>query len=241
MNWKRLCAMVPDIVYPVRPGDKNDELRFSLRCLEANYPNHGQVWIVGSKPSWLINVQFIKGNEGKTEAANVYHNILKAVVNTDVSTQLVLMNDDFFITQPVDEIPVLYRGTLKAHLKLNSVARAPNNRWAQSLRTTQLMLQTLGFLTPISYELHVPMPVDRELMAETLGRFTHITPDIPPQWRSLYGNINHIGGQEAPDCKAYGGREISKPFHSTNDASWRHYIRTFTNAYPQPSRYEKRD
>lgn len=232
--------MVPDIVYPVRPGDKNDELRWSLRCLEVNFPNHGQVWVVGHLPSWCINVQHIHGNTGKTEGANVYTNILKAVQNTDMATQLVLMNDDFFITKPINEIPVLYRGPLQAHLKLNSVARQPNNRWAKSLRTTLIVLQAVGFPDPMSYELHVPMPVDRQAMADTLSRFTSITPSEPPQWRSLYGNINHIGGEEFPDCKAYGERAIGTPFHSTNDTSWRHFRTKFAAQYPKPSRYEKK-
>lgn len=233
--------MTFDIVYPVRPGEKNEELRYSLRCLQANYPHHGQVWIVGHKPSWLINVQHIKGNLHKTGEANVYHNILTAMQNTDIADDVIIMNDDFFITTPMAEIPVCYRGLLKAHLKLNSVARQPNNKWATSLRTTLIVLQALGFESPTSYELHVPLPVKRQAMADTLARFTVITPDVPPQWRSLYGNVNHIGGEEFPDCKAYGLREIGKPFHSTNDTSWRHFQRTFASAYPKASPYEKRD
>lgn len=233
--------MVADVIYPVRPGDKNDELKFSLRCLEANYPDHGQVWIVGHKPSWLINVQHIKGNDRKTPEANVYTNVMYATVCDDVAPQALIMNDDFFITKPVSEIPPLYRGTLKSHLRLNSVARAQNSKWAKSLATTRIVLQALGFIEPISYELHVPMMVDRQKMGETLERFKHITPDVPPQWRSLYGNVNEIGGEEFPDCKAYGLRDISKPFHSVSPTSWRHYLKKFSSLYPKPSRYEKRD
>lgn len=27
-----------DVIYPVRPGDDNEELRYSLRSLAANFP-----------------------------------------------------------------------------------------------------------------------------------------------------------------------------------------------------------
>lgn len=232
--------MLADIVYPVRDGDRNEELRFSLRSLEVNYPSHGQVWIVGFKPSWLINVQHIPGNGGRTENANVYHNILRAMQNTDVAENVIMMNDDFFITTPMTEIPVLFRGTLRAHLKLNSVARQPNNKWAQSLRTTRIVLQALGFIEPLSYELHVPLPVRRQAMAETLARFTHITPEAPPQWRSLYGNINQIGGTVGVDCKTYSSAAMRVPYHSTTDSSFKYYRTKFMEMFPRPSRYEKK-
>jgi hypothetical protein len=92
---------------------------------------------------------------------------------------------------------------------------------------------------PISYELHQPMLVNRQAMADTLDRFTHITKDAPPQWRSLYGNINDIGGELRGDVKVYGAGQIRKPFHSTDDNSWRHYRNTFATMFPEPSNYEK--
>ncbi len=42
----------PDVVYVVRPGDKNEELRYSIRSVIANLP-HRKVWIAGYKPTWL--------------------------------------------------------------------------------------------------------------------------------------------------------------------------------------------
>jgi hypothetical protein len=230
--------MLTDVVYPVRDGDANDELRWSLRCLEANYP-HGQVWVVGYKPNWLINVQFIKGNLSRHAGANVYHNVLKAAQCRDISSEFVVMNDDFFITKPLDEIPILYRSTLREHLRLPSLMRSQSTPWTRSIRTTLIALQALGYIDPISYELHVPMHANREAMADTLSRFTHITPDAPPQWRSLYGNINAIGGEVGGDCKVYGAQKVRSPFHSTTDGSFRHYRSFFLQHYPKPSRYEK--
>ena len=41
----------PDIVYFVKPSEDNDELKYSLRSLKNL--NHGQVYLVGYRPSWV--------------------------------------------------------------------------------------------------------------------------------------------------------------------------------------------
>lgn len=40
-----------DLVWIVKPGDGNEELRWSLRSAVAHVP-HERVWIVGSRPGW---------------------------------------------------------------------------------------------------------------------------------------------------------------------------------------------
>ncbi|WP_094359937.1 hypothetical protein [Mycobacterium marinum] len=232
-----------DIVYPVRPGDDNDELRYSLRTLEANYP-HGQIWIVGHQPNWLTNINHIPGNRHPYRQGNIYHNILTACRHPDTPQQFAIFNDDFFITEPIIEIPTVYRGTLTDHIELPRLKNNPTGWWAQSLRTTLVCLQASPDcptrLNPISYELHVPFIINKQAMAQTLQRFTHIAPENPPQWRSLYGNLNNIGGYQHPDCKMSRPGEIRTPFHSTDDASWRrHYATHFKAKYPNPSKYEK--
>lgn len=228
-----------DIVYPCRPGDRNEELRYSLRCLEQHFPQHGTIWIVGHKPTWLTGVEFIPGNTGPTSQANVYRNIQAACEHPDLPDEFLIFNDDFLATAPITNIDVHYRGLLRDHLALPRVRRNPDNWWAQSLRTTLICLQANGIEDPLSYELHVPLPVNKHAMAETLARFAAVTPKNPPQWRSLYGNMNRIGGTQAKDCKAYKPGTIHTPWHSTDDASWRHFRKHFTQTFPEPSRYEK--
>lgn len=230
-----------DVVYPIRRGDNNPELRWSLRCLEANYP-HAQVWIVGHKPAWLTGINHIRGgNKQPSSAANVYHNILIACTHPDTPDQLVVMNDDFFITQPLTDIPITYRGPLKEHLQLPRVTQAPNSWWSKSLRTTLIVLQALGHRDPLSYELHNPLPVDKAAMAETLQWAVRqdITPDNPPQWRTLYGVLNNIGGRQSKDCKAIRGTGVGKPFHSTDDKGWTRFHSYFGHTYPTPCKYEQ--
>jgi hypothetical protein len=49
---------LPDVVYVVRPGNRNEELRYSLRSIAAHLP-HRRVWLAGFCPSWVRNISFI--------------------------------------------------------------------------------------------------------------------------------------------------------------------------------------
>lgn len=220
-----------DIVYPVRAGDNNPELKYSLRSLEANYP-HATVWIVGYKPPWVTNVEFIPGNQ-RALRANIYFNLLAACEHPGVGDDIVVFNDDFYITQPVGEIPTYYRGTLQAHI---DKVRRPGHWWTESLITTQQCFTG----TPLSYELHTPFVASKQLMRETLEQFADVQPINPPQWRTLYGNLHAIGGTPHPDPKALQRGPLNTPFHSTDDGSFlRHYRRPLHDLFPEPSRYER--
>lgn len=231
--------MALDILYPVRPGDDNDELRWSLRTVERNYP-HGQIWVVGHRPPWLQGVNFIPGNSRPYRQANLYHNILAACEHPDTPQQMVVFNDDFFITEPVQRPQVYYRGSLREHLGLPRIRGNPYGWWATSLQITNQVLLEQGSRSPLSYELHVPLPIDTVEMADTLRRFAHVSPENPPQWRTLYGNLHHLPGVRRGDCKVTYPGEVQAPYHSTSDRSWRaHFASIFQDLYPDPSRYER--
>lgn len=226
------------VLIPVRPGDRNEELRFALRSIAANLP-HDEVWIVGHKPNWLTNVEFIAGNTQPHPKANIYHNLLAACEHPDVPDDLTIFNDDFYVTEPVEAVAVHYRSTLQEHIDLPRLQQT-KGWWWQSLTTTQICLQALGHIDPLSYELHIPLPARKQLMAETLRRFEHIRPSNPPQWRTLYGVVNDIGGTVAPDPKSYKSGPVRTPYHSTTDTSFKHFAQHFQTQFPAPSKYEKR-
>ena len=223
-----------DVIYPVKPGDDNEALRFSLRSL-VNFP-HDHVWIVGHKPAWVTGVEFIPGNFAGYHA-NVYGNIRIACEHPDVADEIIVMNDDFVITEPVERVQVFYRGTLTDHLDIPRVKRG--GWWKDSLTTTMIYLQANGIAEPISYELHVPFPADKTQMAQTLAQFQHVTPANPPQWRTLYGNMYHVGGKQHQDVKAYHGGALHRPFHSTEPRSFSAFREQLTEMFPEPSRYER--
>lgn len=228
----------PDWLFPVRPGDSNDELRFALRSL-VNVP-HGRVFIVGYQPSWVKNVIFIPGGNSDIPAprANLYNNIRLACRHEDMSDEIVITNDDIYLIGECESVPVLYRGPLKDQVRKITRRAGTRGWWQESMLTTLTCLQDAGYPDPLSYELHTPFPVVREAMAATLDRFAAVSPRNPPQWRTLYGVTNEIGGTVAADCKALRPGPLYRPFHSTDDASWRYFRGRFLELFPEPSPYE---
>lgn len=225
-----------DVVIPVRAGDKNPELRWALRCLEANFP-HNRVWIVGYQPAWVTNVEFIPGN-GHYRHRNVYENVLAACEHPDTPAQFVISNDDIFVTEPVPGPVVGFRGPLATQVE--RLAPRPRHWWRRSLELTLEVLRAEGVADPISYELHMPLPVHKARMAEVLRRFAGVGGDNPPQWRTLYGNLATVGGARWDDCKArWCDTAVNFPYHSTDDQTWVRYAAYFRKRYPRPCRYEK--
>lgn len=225
-----------DVIYPVRPGEDNDELRYSLRSLAAHFP-HRKVWIVGYKPAWVTGCEYIPGNTGEYHA-NVYNNIRAAVEHPDVSERVVIFNDDFFVTAPITGLQTYYRGLLTAHIAMPRVQR---NRgwWLESLQTTLLCLHAHGIADPLSYELHLPLVADRALMADTLAQFRYVTPANPPQWRTLYCNLHGVDAELRSDVKAYGRDTVlHRPFHSTEDRFFPTFMQSLHELLPKPCRYE---
>lgn len=223
-----------DLVYLVRRGDRNDELRYSLRSL-TNFP-HDRVWIVGHLPKWLTGVGFIPGNRHRSKPLNIFDNLRLACEHV-TAERFVLMNDDFFVMEPVEGAPSWHRGTLREHL-----ACIPRpSEWQTSLRTTLQWLNDRGIDDPLSYAVHAPMEFDTAKLAAVLDDAAG--PTIPPGARSIYGNVYAVPSEQVPDCKVRRtpGWTMTGAFVSTDDGLFhRHPIgRTIRDTFPDPSEYER--
>jgi hypothetical protein len=225
--------MTPDIVYVVRPGDDNEELRFSLRSLR-NLP-HGKVWIAGYCPTWVSeDVGRISVAKHRDRNVSAKANLRAACQHPDVSDRFVYMNDDFFVMRPHDELPVMHRGPL-ADLVTSGIM---TTAYTRAMRNTLAVLQERGIAEPLMYDLHAPVLVDKVGMLTALDLCR-----IPAmQERTLYGNLNRIGGELRHNHKvrrAQRGWE-SWSFLSTNETTFRtlpvgKHIRA---AFGDPSPYE---
>lgn len=217
----------PDVVYVVkaqaRSGTATNELRYSLRTL-ANL-SHGRVWIVGWKPEWVRNVEYIPTVQRLSKFVNALKN-LEAVL-PHVSEEFVLMNDDFYILTPQDRIPVLYRESW-------DVTSAVKQAKTSVLR----FLERHGVTDPVSYELHVPFVYNRDLLVETLAKAHGV--HIAGYQRTLYGNLNRIGGVSVPDPKVKGNQPFDGwPFVSTSDNTFKGGVgQMIRQLFPEPSPFE---
>lgn len=227
-----------DVVYPLKRGSASAfrELRYSLRSL-VNVP-HGRVFVVGGKPSWLVNATHLPADQQTTKWTDATNNVRTACMSAEVSDPFVLMNDDFFITSRIDGVPVLNRGTVRDVLGEYS---AVPSRYVEGMRETLTVLEGSGFSDPLSFELHVPMVVDKQgfLAALDLGSGVGV-------WhkRTAYGALAGLSGERVSDVKVYdyAGRIPSHlPFVSTSNASFLHGVvgKQVRGLFPQVFEYER--
>jgi hypothetical protein len=226
-----------DYVYICREGE-NEELKYSIRSVVKN-TNYSNVWVVGYKPSWYVG-NFVEVLDVKTKFNNII-NCTKAIIDVGaISDDFVLMNDDFFFLKYRNSMPVFHGGLLKDKIDKYSVLGA--RKYAELLRKTYKDLLRQGIKDPLDYELHVPMPMNKQLLAKSIDKAY-----FP---RSGYGNLNNIGGQLITDVKAYGSKSIlssrsfdftkeDAEFVSTEDRSFKVvYESVLKYMFPEPSQYE---
>jgi hypothetical protein len=228
---------VTDVVYVVGPWDRNEELRYSLRSLAAHLP-HGRVWVAGHRPPWLADtVEHIEVTQKDSRFVSSTANLRAACEHPEVSEEFVYFNDDFFVMEPVDQVPVLHRGPLA-----DVIGATRSSLYRRGAQATALLMERLGLAKGgplLSYELHVPLPVSKTLMLEAMTAGAKL-PVLHK--RTLYGNLHHIGGEQIADVKVKGAdnRGPSGPWLSTTDASFEQGAvgERIRAAFPEPCRYE---
>ncbi len=235
-----------DAVYVVRPGNANNELRYSLRSLVENLPSVGRVWLAGHAPRWLHEIDHIavvqrRGRNYENSSAN----LLAACEHPEVSERFVFMHDDIFIMKPLKEVPVLHRGLVRVTAEF--YRSLGSTRYLAGLEQTLELMERLDIdpATALSYELHAPMVLEKAKMAEALRLPLRLGSHIEGlHKRTLYGNYWAVGGEESHDFKV--SRKVhwspDWPFLSTTDAVFssnpvgEHIRRVFNS----PSPYERR-
>lgn len=228
-----------DIVYVVKDSAYNDELKYSLRSVEKNFP-HNRVWFYGGKPIGVHpDKQIAIVQKGKTKWDRVRGLLGMICENDEITEDFVLFNDDFFVLQPVVNLPSFANGTLEGladHImEMNNGRPSP---YTNKIIEASMLLKKAKCKTH-NFELHVPMIINREKMLKTREKF----PDAPAS-RSLYGNYNKLKPRELNDSKIIkltGKPGLSKIFVSTDDRSFAEgeigkYIR---DMFPVKSRWEK--
>ncbi|MFE6549652.1 hypothetical protein ACFVHS_14835 [Streptomyces sp. NPDC057746] len=227
-----------DLVVPVREGAVNQQLRYALRSWEANLL-HRRVWIIGYRPPWLGGVGFISTRQtGRTKYANTTLAMRQACTNPEISDPFLYANDDLFVMEPLDAMPVLHRGPV-SRVEAYYASRA-SGQYLRGMRETRDLLVQHGHEDPLSYELHVPLPVSKAGMLHALDTGRHL--DVIHK-RTAYGNLSQIGGVRIADVKVLhrGPRfDRSTPFLSTMPDSFTNgeVGRLIRTSFPKASSYE---
>lgn len=229
----------PDVVIPVRPGDRNEQLRYALRTLQ-NTP-HGTVWVAGHVPPWVRNVRPLPRTQELSAQENSSANLLVAASQPEMADEFLLWNDDFYLLRPVQRVPLVHRGPMTAK------SYPQGNRYGRYAARTLEVLRRLGHSAPLWYEAHVPMPFRRAELEEALSRVRALG-EKPPllMLRSLYGNASGAGGERIQDVKIHSEWQSWDPegetFLSTTERTFAEhpagaYVR---DLYTSPGPYESR-
>lgn len=230
-----MSSEAPDIAYICRAGDDNEELRHSLRSL-VNLP-HGRVFLFGDAPSWVRNVEIRRFPLLRDKQLTAVRNLREACSDPELSDPFIVFNDDFYVMHPMNELPVLHLGDMPSVIASHALGSAYRNAM---VKTYDRMLE-LGTIDPMSYELHIPMLIEKVgmLLALSLGQGIHGMHN-----RTMYGNLMGIGGERSEDVKVYNADKVKRyeemPLLSTSDRTFRyhrvgHYIRKHLS---EPSIYE---
>lgn len=230
-----------DVVVPVREEPANESLRYALRSWAAHLP-HRRVWTVGHRHRWLADeAGHIPTVQDGGKFANTDTAVRAACEHPDVSDPFVLADDDMFTMRPLPGgMPVLHRG-LVVDVERYYEQHGPAV-YLRGMRETRGLLAGLGHTEPLSYELHVPLVVDKGLMLNALWRGRHL--EVLHK-RTLYGNLARLGGEQVEDVKirhrAPRGFGPEDRFLSTMPDSFTNgHVGKFIRAgFPEPSPYER--
>ncbi|MGA5497701.1 hypothetical protein ACPCSP_25390 [Streptomyces cinereoruber] len=233
-----LLMELPDLVVPVREVPVNEQLRYAVRSWAQNLP-HRRLWVVGYRPWWLDGAEHIPTRQAGTKYANTTAAVRAACEHPEVSENFLLLNDDFFVMDShPDGMPVLHRGPVR-QVEAYYANRASGD-YLRGMRQTRALLADLGHDDPLSYELHVPLPVDKAGMLDVLN----LGEDVPVlHKRTAYGTLADLGGEQIEDVKIMhrdGRFPKASPYLSTMPDSFTHgqvgaHIR---QAFPEPCAYE---
>lgn len=227
-----------DIVIPVRDGDDNEELRYTLRSLE-NIP-HRKVFICGYTPKWVKNVISIDTDQTGDGHFNIWaKNVLAACNDDRLSDDFILWNDDMYLLHPIDKLKTYHRGHIIDFLR----SKGRIGQWHSSIYNTLQELSRMGIKNPLNYELHVPMTMNKHKFIEAYESMNS-GDKKPQQIRSVYGNIFNIGGERLSDVKVVKPERYwdeNQLFISSGDSTFGQLeaFRFVRELFQKPSDYEE--
>lgn len=182
-----------DLVYILKESEHNPDLIYSLRSIEK-FCTYRKIWIVGYKPSWLTNVEYLPTNQTGNKWKNSELNWLTACQYKDISENFILMNDDFIALRQIKDWKNslnVYLGSIMDEAETWKKKSKPS-RWQWGFIYAADLLKACYAQTDYNYESHIPIIINKEkylkfLNMKPIKDFTE-TPKVLHK-RSLYKNL----------------------------------------------------
>jgi hypothetical protein len=165
--------------------------------------------VVGGKPSWYSG-NFIFIQQRSAKYINAVNNLKAICSSEEISEEFVLMNDDFYIVEKINSVETFHGGLLLD--KINTYKKiTQQSGYIFKLEKTFDKLRNLRMTSPLDYELHVPMVMEKQKLKTVLKHGSEFL------WRSMYGNMFNVGGEEMVDVKVYiDGPLVAKSYEIKN-------------------------
>ena len=205
--------MKRDVVYILKRELDTEELKYSLRSVEKNFPIN-RVWFVGGQPKGFQNVVRLQHEQiGNCKWELIRSSMWKAVNAEDLTEEFFLFNDDFFVMKPVDTDSFInfVDGTLSRRIDELHTEHGMNP-YCRTLFKLEQELRTMHEPT-MNFDVHLPMLLNKEQVKATLYKCSS------PQMRSAIGNLNRLPFVIHPDVKVYDLESVptDETYLSTND------------------------
>jgi hypothetical protein len=166
--------------------------------------------VVGGKPNWYIG-NYIEVAQNKSKYVNARNNLRAICSSPEISDSFILMNDDFYIMNKVDNVPYMHGGLLADKItKYKNLTG--DTRYVLMLKRTLSNLSRRINKDVLDYELHVPMVMEKEKLLNVI--------ELPDLWRSRYGNTFNVGGIEMDDVKVYSFGALTKKSYDINNLKY---------------------
>lgn len=227
--------MKHDVVFILRNDYDGEELKYALRSVVLNFPYRKIVFVGGCPKDIKPDIYIPDIQEGTTKWARANHSLKLALDRDDLTEDIWIFNDDFFIMDRVTEDVNYFNGTLEKRI-IDLKRRNPSG--SNYIRYMDVMRNQLVSLSKdtLSFALHVPFLINRVKAQELFEKFPNMK-----MFRSFYGNYYKIDCQFMEDVKVYDLQTIpDTPYISTTDAAFKEgKVGKFLKKYfANPSRYE---
>lgn len=205
--------MKRDVVYILKRELDTDELKYSLRSVEKNFPIN-RVWFIGGQPKGFQNIVRLQHEQiGNCKWELIRSSMWKAINAEDLTEEFFLFNDDFFVMKPVDTDSFInfVDGTLSRRIDELHTEHGMNP-YCRTLFKLEQELRTMHEPT-MNFDVHLPMLLNKEQVKATLYKCSS------PQMRSAIGNLNRLPFVIHPDVKVYDLESVptDETYLSTND------------------------
>ncbi len=226
-----------DIVYFIDSRKESKVLRYSLRSLR--FVKHNRVFIIGKAPSYIKGVEVIEYTDTNRSCALNIKNKYQLILESDISEDFILFNDDFYLTQDTD-IPYYYSAKLKDLID-------PKKRDDFTAPIWQSRIDKLlkAFPNGNFYEVHAPIIFNKTKLGKIIQKLADRDYHAIRSW---YCNTYKVKSTFTFDHKLYDKshqmlRNPSAPippFISSDDSieSDSGFLRLMRRLYPDPSPYE---